>query len=196
MIKKFGGYEAKKSGGSAREILPAGGYVAKIVSARVDETQYGDKLIVAFDIAEGDYREFFKRDFDNNTNEDKKWRGVYRLNIPADDGSEQDEWKKRSFNNFAYALEESNKGYAWDWDESKLKGKLFGVLFRNREWEFKGRTGWSTEACSATDVKSIRDGKFKTPKDKALNGGARFETTAVPATTAAGTDDDSGDLPF
>lgn len=193
MIKKYSGYEAKKSGG-AREILPAGGYVARIVSAKIDSTQWGDKLIVAFDIAEGDYRDFFKKDFDGNQNEDKKWRGVYRLSIPADDGSEQDEWKKRSFNNFAFALENSNQGYVWDWDESKLKGKLFGVLFRNKEWEMNGRTGWTTEACSSMDAQSIRNGKFKTPKDKALNGSnraatSRFETTAISA-------DEDDALPF
>jgi len=190
MIKKYGGYEAKKSGG-AREILPAGGYVGRIISAKVEETQYGDKLIVAFDIAEGDYREFFKRDFDGNSNEDKKWRGVYRLNIPADDGSEYDEFRKRSFNNFAFALEDSNSGYTFDWDETKLKGKLFGVLFRNKEWAFNGRSGWTTEACSATDIKSIREGKFRVPKDKPLGG-----ATVAPGTTAAEDAESGDDLPF
>lgn len=192
-MKPYSGYQAKKSS-SSRETLPAGGYVAKIVSARVDETKFGDKLIVAFDIAEGDYRGFFQKDFDNNPVEDKKWRGVLRLNIPADDGSERDEWRKRTFNNFAFALEDSNKGYSWDWDETKLKGKLFGVLFRNKEWAFNGRSGWTTEACNATDVKSIRDGKFKTPKDKALDGGARFSEAAPPAT--GGDDPGTDDLPF
>ena len=192
MIRKFSGYEAKKSGG-AREILPAGGYVAKIISAKVEAGNYGEKLIVAFDIDEGDYRGFFKRDFEGNTNEDKKWRGVYRLNIPADDGSEQDGWRKRSFNNFAFAVENSNSGYTFDWDEKRLKGKLFGVLFRNKEWAFNGRSGWTTEACSATDAQAIRDGKYKVPKDKGLDGGARFETTAA---SAVAEDESSDDLPF
>ena len=190
MIKQYGGYAAKKSGG-AREILPAGGYVARILSAKVDSTQWGDKLIVAFDIAEGDYREFFKKDFDSNVNEDKKWRGVYRLSIPADDGSEQDEWKKRSFNNFAFALENSNQGYVWDWDESKLKGKLFGVLFRAKEWEINNRTGWTTEACSSIDAQSIRDGNFKIPKEKPLSNKSGT-TNAAPMNEI----EDDGELPF
>lgn len=190
-MKPYSGYAAKKSGNS-REILPAGGYVAKIISARVDETRFGDRLVVAFDIAEGDYRDFFKRDYDSNPVEDKRWRGVYRLNIPADDGSEHDEWRKRTFNNFAFALEDSNKGYSWDWQEDKLKGKLFGVLFRNKEWSFNGRSGWTTEACSATDAKSIREGKFKIPKDKALNGGERFTEAAPPV----GDDPSDDALPF
>jgi len=190
MIKKYGGYEAKKSGG-AREILPAGGYVGRIISAKVDETKFGDRLVVAFDIDEGNYKGFFKRDFDNNNSEDKKWRGVMRLNIPADDGSEYDEFRKRSFNNFAFALEDSNNGYTFDWDESKLKDKLFGVLFRNKEWAFAGKSGWTTEACGAVDVKSIREGKFRVPKDKPLDGG-RMSASATPAEDAAA--DES--LPF
>ena len=45
---------------------------------------------------------------------------------------------------------------------------MFGVLFRNKEWEMNGRTGWTTEACSAIDAQSVRDGKLKMPKDKPL----------------------------
>ena len=188
MIKKYNGFEAKTS--SAREILPAGGYVAKIVSAKAEETQYGDRLIVAFDIAEGEYAGFFKRDFDGNTNEDRKWRGTLRLSLPTDDGTEIDGWRVRSMNNFAGALEESNDGYTWDWNETKLKGKLLGVLFRNKEWEMNGRTGWTTEACSSTSAQRIRDGKFKVPKDKPL-----ANRTVVPSPAFAEVEDD-GEVPF
>lgn len=191
MIKHFNGYEAKKSG-SAREILPAGGYVAKIVSAKVDETQYGDRLIIAFDIAEGDYREFFKRDFDGNQNEDKKWRGVYRLSIPADDGSEKDEWKKKSFNNFTACVQESNDGYVWNWDEKTLKDKFIGVLFRNKEWEINGKTGWTTEASHITDAESIRKGKFKVPKDKPLANSNSNNASFKPVDEG----EEDGELPF
>jgi len=187
-MKPYSGYQAKRSGNS-REILPAGGYVAKIISARVDETKFGDKLIVAFDIAEGDYRGFFKKDFDSNTSEDKKWRGVYRANVPTEDGSERDDWNKRTMNNVAACFEESNQGYTWDWDESRLKGLIVGVLFRNKEWEVDGRTGWTTECCALTDAQSIRDGKFKTPKDKPLAN--HSSVSVVPAE-----EEDSGELPF
>ena len=188
MIKKYNDFEAKVT--TSREIIPAGGYVASIISAKVESTEWGDKLIVAFDIAEGDYRGFFKKDFDANQNEDKKWRGTLRLSIPEDDGSEKAAWKKRSMNHFAGALEESNDGYAWDWNEAKLKGKLFGVLFRNKEWEMSGRTGWTTEACATTSAKAIRDGKFKVPKDKPLNN------SPAPAAPAYNEAEDTGDLPF
>ena len=188
MIRQYNGFEAKAN--AAREILPAGGYVAKIVSAKVESGQYGERLIVAFDIDEGDFRGFFKQDYDSNPNEDKKWRGVLRLSIPMDDSSETDNWKKRSMNNFAGALEDSNEGYTWDWNENKLKGKLFGVLFRNKEWEMNGRTGWTTEACSATSIENVRNGKYKMPKDKPL------ANRPAPAASAFTEAEDDGDVPF
>ena len=49
-----------------------------------------------------------------------------------------------------------------------MKGKVFGVLFRNKEWEMNGRTGWTTEACSSTSAQKVRDGKYRVPKDKPL----------------------------
>lgn len=91
-----------------------------------------------------------------------------RLRIPNDDGSEQDGWSKRSFNNAMYCIEDGNPGYHWNWDETTLKGKTVGVLFRNKEWEKDGKTGWFTECCALACIGDILDGNFKTPKDKPL----------------------------
>ena len=191
-MKQYSGFEAKVSSG-AREVLPAGGYVAKVISAKVEENDWGERLVIAFDICEGDYREFFKKDFDGNTNEDKKWRGVYRASIPTDDGSEKDGWKKRTMNNVIGSFEASNDKFHWDWDEKKLKGKLVGVLFRNKEWEMNGRTGWTTECCALTSADNIRDGKFNMPKDKPLDS----SSGSTPPTSSQFVEaEDSGDLPF
>ena len=164
-MKKFE-VEVKRSGG--RETLPAGGYVCQIMSAKVESSDWGDTLIIAHDVCEGDYREFFKRDYENNTNEDKKWRGTFRLRLPKDDGSEQDSWKKRSLGNFIWAIEESNPGFSFDWDEKKLKGKKVGLIYRNKEWEYNGKTGWTTEAAGSDSIDNIREGKYKMLKDKPL----------------------------
>lgn len=167
-MRPYNGYKAKKSTG-AREILPAGGYVAKIMAAKEKQNPWGNTLEVAFDIAEGDYHGFFKRDYDNNTRDDRKWRGVMRLSTPSDqDDPERDSWKKTGFENFTACVEESNPGYEWDWNEAGLKGKMVGVLFNNREWEMNGNTGWTTECRYAASVDDIRDGRFKIPKDRPL----------------------------
>ena len=68
-----------------REIIPAGGYVAKVKAAMVEDTKHGDRLIIYFEVADGDYRGFFQRDYDAQPQEDKKWRGVYRTYLPKED---------------------------------------------------------------------------------------------------------------
>lgn len=191
-MKQFSGFEAKKSGG-AREILPAGGYVAKILNAEEVNYSWGSVLLISFDIVEGEYKDFFKRDYTGQTMEDKKWRGNYRLSVPKDDGTEQDGWTKRSFGNAIWSIEDSNPGYHWDWNEANLKGKLVGALYRNREWEMNGNTGWTTECCAFTSVEDIRQKKFKMPKDKPLKN---KQSTSSGSSFYDATNEDDGDLPF
>lgn len=178
-MRAFKGYEAKKQGG-AREILPAGGYVAKILNAEEKRYDWGDVLLISFDISEGEHSGFFNKDYQENTNEDKKWRGTYRLNIPKDDGSEKDGWTKNAFGGAMWAIEESNQGYTWNWDEKSLKGKTVGVLFRNKEWEMNGNTGWTTECCKLESADDIRNGKFRMPKDKPLKNKQSNASDFVP----------------
>ena len=121
-MKKFTGFEAKKSGG-AREILPAGGYVAKILNAEEVSYDWGNVLLIFFDILEGDYKDFFDTDYKGQDREDKKWRGTYRLSEPKDDGSEKDGWTKRTFGNAIWAIEESNPGYHWNWKGGVAEGR-------------------------------------------------------------------------
>lgn len=94
-MKKFSGFEAKKQ--AAREVLPAGGYVVKVLDVAEQHYTWGDVLEISFDIIEGAYTGFFAADYKNNPNEEKKWRGKFRLNEPKDDGSEMDGWTKKKF---------------------------------------------------------------------------------------------------
>lgn len=191
-MKAFSNYEAKRST-SNKETLPAGGYVCQIQGARVEQYNNGfSSLVLAIDVIEGEYAGIWKKDYDNNDREDKKWRGTFRISIPKDDGSEQDAWTKRTFGNAMWAIEQSNPGYTWDWDEKKLKGKKIGVIYRNREWEYNGNTGWTTEAGGSESVENIRAGKFKMLKDKPLkNKGA--SSAAVTDYDEAGSEEE---LPF
>ena len=189
-MKAFNGLEIKKSV-SASEPLPAGGYVAKILNAKVEEYSWGEKLIISFDIAEGEYKDFFRKQYNENTREDKKWKGNFRLTVPQENNQYFDS-QKRTFGNAIWAVEESNPSFRWAWDETALKGKMVGVLFRDREWEIEGKTGMTTEACTFVSVDDVRTNNFKMPKPKMLNKTARQ--------TASNSDfaviDDSEDLPF
>ena len=192
-MKAFNGLEIKKSV-NASEPLPAGGYVAKILNAKVEEYSWGEVLVISFDIAEGEYKDFFSKQYKENTREDKKWKGNFRLTVPQESNQYFDS-QKRTFGNAIWAIEESNPGYHWDWNENALKGKMVGVLFRNFEWAMEDRTGWSTEACTFVSVEDVRTGNFKQPKDKHLKNKAASQT-ATASSFAVIDSDDLSDLPF
>ena len=160
------------------EKLPVGGYVIKIINAKEEEFDWGSRLAIAFDIEEGEYKGFYAKNFQQQTGEDKKWKGVFRLNIPKEDGSEKDAWTQKKFNTTIVNIEESNPGYFFDWDESKLKGKIVGALFNNKEYEYNGRSGFYTNCHSFVTAETIRSGKFNIPKDTLLQN--RSGNAAVP----------------
>lgn len=177
--------------------LPAGGYVCKIQGAKI-RTFNGkngsfERLEVAVDIVEGEYKDHFRRDFDSQNTEDKKWRGVLRLYVPSGDGSDQDNWSAAKLKRFISDVEDSNPGYHWDWEEQKLKGKLVGLTFRREEWEWGGKTGWKTNPFQAYTVEDIRQNKFQLPKDKPLKKEA---APAVPKFEDAVDTEGDDDLPF
>lgn len=154
---------------SERRELELGAYVCKIKQAAVQGNEKGAQLCVVFDITEGDYTGFYAADFAANTREDKKWKGVLRLFLPRNDGSEKDEWTKSTLKGFCTAVEKSNPGYQWNWDEASLKGKNIGILFRNEEWAYNGKTGWAVRPFRALSVDTVRSGDYKIPDDKPLS---------------------------
>lgn len=184
-MKKLNGYE-KAQVYTDRERLPVGGYVLKILDVKYQENSWGDVIVLSFDVLEGEQKDFFKNDYRNQTGEDKKWRGTYRLRVPADDGSEKDEWTMRRFKTVITNFEESNSGYHWDWNEQLLKGKIIGALFNNKEYEFNGRHGFFTSCHSLIPAEKIRSGKFEIPDDTLLKPASG--SAAVPFPEPMGSD--------
>lgn len=153
---------------SDRPKLPLGAYVCKVKKAVVQSSDWGEQLCILFDIVEGEFKDFFSNEFSSNQQADKKWKGVLKQWLPKDDGSEKDEWTKRSLKGLTNAFEASNLGYQWDWNEASLAGKTIGILFRNEEWEYNGNTGWAVRPFRAISVNKARSGDFTLPKDKPL----------------------------
>lgn len=172
-------YDKSKRRKSNFEALPKDAYVVRIMSAK--EVPYkngtGSCISMAFDIAEGEYKDFYKKQFEGNTNEDKKWPNdaVFRLGIP-DDNSEN--WMWDNWNTFFADLEDSNNGFRFQGNPTSIKGKLIGGKFHIEQTEGTDRNGnnriynhtrlkWT---CVAEDV---RKGKVGTlPNDKLISGGS------------------------
>ena len=124
-MKPFSGFEAKSSGmGGGYPTLPAGCYIAQIIGAKVESDAYGERLIMQVEITEGEYAGYYRKQYESQAGSSygQKYKGVYRLRIPVDDGSERDQWTKNTFGSAIWSIEQSNAGYHWDWQEATLKG--------------------------------------------------------------------------
>lgn len=187
MIKQFSGYDnAKKAAQSySGERLPKGAYVCKILEVnyeygKEDATgkRYSDRLIVQFDIAEGEYQGFFKSQYDNNHSDNRKYKGRAIVYLPKDDGTKEDSWTKNDFAKWTNALEDSNIGYTWDWDEAKWKNKMIGIVFGETGTIIEGREIVFTEARFPVSVDMVRSGNAPEAKFRAKNG--YVDRTAAP----------------
>lgn len=159
-MKKFSGYSDVKENNFDREKLKLGAHICKIIDVNEitinakDPKNNFNQLVIQFDIAAPDEQEgFYSRRYKEDAAKDAmkaKWKGIYKLSVPKDDGSENDEKSKVNFKTFITSVEKSNEGYDWeksDWDEKSLKGKLFGGVFGIREFEntMTGETNFMVE---------------------------------------------------
>lgn len=197
-MKQLKGYENAKVMAGGVPQLPKGGYIAKILDCKEESSATGYTwLAISFDISEGEHKGHFAEQYRANTNENKKWRGTYNAFIP-DENSQYYEENLSKFKTMMANIEESNNGYHWDWDESKLKGKTIGVIFGEKEFKTEsGEVIIVTECRGIRSVDCIKNGKFKMPALKALNGGTVSQSAPSSSKTdfteISGIDDD---LPF
>jgi hypothetical protein len=195
-MQKPEGYDETRAFTGDFEILPLGGHICFVKQAKLDKTKMGkDVLILLFDIFEGEHKDFYKRDFERRkeNNAEAKWPAVYR---------QLTEGKSLSFfKGMITAIENSNGSYKWNWDESTLKGKLFGGVFGQEEYEANdGNVKLSTKCRWIRSVEQIRKG-VEVPEIKRLAGkndtstrGQQDNGTLPDGNFYSMTDDD--DLPF
>lgn len=163
-----------------------GGYVIKIVSVEDvplnATTQKGDYLLINYDIAQGDFAGYYQGQND-------KFGGPWVARFTKS-------YKEKAlgmFKHFINCVEESNRGFTWNWNEHDLVGCVVGVTLQEEEYERKdGNIGVSLKVKEIKTVQQILDGDFKIPETKRLN---KANTTAV-VTPVFHPIDDFDDMPF
>ena len=172
------------------ERLPVDGYVIEILGAKEEAYEWGEVLVLRFDISEGNYKGFYQKNYDNQSGEDKKWKGSHRVTLPPSD-SKEDDLSIRIFKSMVNAFEDSNNKFKFDWSKSieQFKGLKVGLVFQDKEFDFDGKNGWYTAPYSFKTVNQIKEGDFKIPDKKQLDENKKQ------ATTNNEPEDDS-DVPF
>lgn len=194
-MRKFSNYDETKTFGEGFEKIPAGAYEGVIMNAQEREVEGKNGkytvLDIAVDITVGDYAYYYREDYKRQNDYDSgnaKWRGVIRLFVPTDDGTEEDNTRKSVFKTNIAAIEASNGGFAWDWDESKLKGLKAGIKIRDEEYDVNGHYGFSPKAFRLCDINLVREGKIKVPKPRYINGNSpKYPNDVKPSETTATT---------
>lgn len=177
--------KTKRKGGTYKQ-LPKGAYVVMIKKAEDFKWPSGDHAIkFYFDIAEGEYRDFYKKIYEAKQDEDKVWPfdGTFLLNVP-DDSSEQRTWNK--WNTFWADLEDSNDGYVFDGDLNTVRGRLIGGCFRIKQSVGKtdGNIYDHTEYLWSKPVDDVRSGHYgRLPDDKLIGSGSKPSTSSSSGTS-------------
>lgn len=171
------GVEAQQDG-ECRKLTP-GGYVCRIMKAEdvpLDPaTGKGAYLRLEVDITEGDFAGYFGAQFQLFG----KWHGVLIRSYK--------EQVLGLFKGFVKAVEESNPGYHWQWNEATLTGKLIGIVFG--EEEFINRQylpAVSVKPRMVRSVQAIRAGDFTIPVIKKLKTEQAAQVQQVAQDTANG----------
>lgn len=159
MQKPQGYDEAQAIVGGGYPQLPAGGYVCRVVGAKMDVAKDGsDMLVLALDIARGEYKDFFKQAHTRRkeANPDKRveWPCRYwQLVTPKHVGR---------LKGLVESFEASNPGYKVPWgenSESTLVNRLIGCVFREEEYIGRNdnKVHTTVRAYSLEPVEGIED---------------------------------------
>lgn len=173
-MKKINDFDKIKESGNGFNRIPAGGYIARILDVLdVPEKQY---LKISFDIADGEYKNFFANVYKNDDRDNKKW--------PAG-GSFIRSYKDRAlpmFKAFVTSVEKSNSGFKFDFDETKMQGKLVGLVLADEEYlSNTGKVRTRTYMSATRSVDSIKSGDFTVPNLKKLDASKISTSSSAPA---------------
>lgn len=188
MIKKPDGYDKAQAFTGEFVSLPAGCYVCVIKQVSQTETQsHRPQLAVLFDIAEGEQKDFYRKQYDTAKRSDAnaKWKGVHKQIM---DGS-----SLPFFKGLMTSVEKSNPGYSFPWglegNEKTMVGKKFGAVMGREEFlTQEGERRFATKIVQIRSIDGLKDAKV--PEDKLLSEAdiAEFNRTHMPSQPAPAAD--------
>ncbi len=176
MITKNSDYDNTTAFGQSEfKSLPKGGYICKIFKVEEKTDKNGNPMIhFAFDIAEGEYKDYFKNLFHSRKkNSDEPLNVKYpfegQMWITTTDYEDKNK-TSRKFKGFCTALEDSGT-QVWNGnnlDMNAINGAMIGIVYQNQEQEYKGKKSWRSVPWGCRSVDSIAEGDYFVPEDKPL----------------------------
>jgi len=149
------------------DAIKAGPQVVKIL--KVEDVLDKKYLKIAFDVADGPLKGIIRKAFDADDRDDKKWPFMGLLYKSYKKTAE------RFFAAFITSIEKSNANFVWDFDEQKLKGKLFVANFAEEEYLSDDRDDagntiikMSMKVFEPRSLEALKNQKIKTKEPKLI----------------------------
>lgn len=181
-MKPIEGYDLVNEAGEFKR-LPAGIYGVKITKV-VDQPEK-EYLEVYSDIVKGEYANYFKSLVDSGLRDTSLHIRSYKSKaLPF-------------FKAFMTAVEKSNPGYKWDWNEQNLVGKnVIGVFGEEEYLDNEGNVRIATRLVEFRSLEAYKEGKIKVPELKKLPESEKPITEPVAGNNAGLMAIPDEDLPF
>ena len=147
--------------------LPADGYICQILRVKHDAKDH--YLEIEYDIADGEYKDFFSDAAASLGWWPGSFRKYYEGRTP-----EKDKYVKQFFKSFLMAIERSNDKFVankFDLDKEShvkaLEGKMIGLTIGIKKvWgKNDGKEHINNYVDMCRSIEEIREGNFKIPKD-------------------------------
>jgi len=190
MINYSGDFEAREN--MVISALPAGAYIGKVLGAKVETVSSNgrtwDRLAIQLDVTEGQYAGHYQTLYKSQQGGQyaPKYKGILRLNIPVK-GDQYEGMNKRILEGAVWCLEDSNPGFKWSWDETKLKGLSVGFSVRDVDYLIEDasgvRAGTTTEIARLESVKKVKAGEVKPLKRRELKDAQKQKLQAMTSAT-------------
>ena len=180
-MRKINNYEEIQEAGDFKNVV-AGGYIAVIKSA----VDYPNKeyLKIELDIAKGEFAGYYQELFDK-----KAFWGLSAIRSYS-------EKALPFFKGFATSVENSNRNFKFDFDETKLVGKQVGIILG--EEYYIGNDGSNKKRLIVSrfvSAETISKGDFEIP-EPVVKDGATIQTQGKSIADSFGSEVNSDEVPF
>ena len=169
-MKRIENWENIQESTSFKRLAP-NGYICKIL--KVEDHPEKEYLKIYFDIVKGDDKGYFKKQYDGDTRKERKWPNAGTFIRSYKDSAAS------MFKGFTNAVERSNKGYQWNFDEKTLVNKVIGLIIADEQYQNqKGQVRVRNYVAAVRSVETIEKGEYEIPALKELT---TTKTTTAPA---------------
>lgn len=169
-MKRINNWENIQESTTFKRLKPSG-YVCKIL--KVEDYPDKEYLKIYFDVNGGEDKGYFKSQFEKDTRKERKWPNAGTFIRSYKDSAAS------MFKGFVNAIEKSNKGYQWNFDEKTLVNKVVGLIIADEQYQNqKGQVRVRNYVAAVRSVETIEKGEYEIPALKELT---TTKATTVPA---------------